>query len=351
MSFIWPPLLLLLLLIPLGVAIYRRRESRRAARAAALGWGPAAAGAAAAAGANATAGGQSSSRPRRRWVRGLPAVLTVAGMTILVLSLARPQSVIGVPRLEGTVMLAFDISGSMAATDVSPSRMEQAKTAAMSFLQAAPSSLRVGVVAFSDGGLSTQIPTFEREPVAAAIERLEPARGTSLGQGILTSLKAIDLAEHPPGKDYYAERSPAPTPEPTPFPDGFHEPIVIVLFSDGENTVRPDPTQAIQTAHDRGIRIDTVGLGTTAGATLDLDGFRVHTSLDEDVLKQIADGTGGTYHAASDQDAVSRIGDDVGSRLVVKDEPMELTSLFALAGSALLVAGGLGSLRWFGRLP
>jgi len=344
MSFIWPPLLLLLLLIPVGVAIYRRRESRRAARAAALGWGSGAA-------VGAASGGPGSSRPRRRWVRGLPAALTVAGMTILVLSLARPQSVIGVPRLEGTVMLAFDVSGSMAATDVSPSRMEQAKTAAMGFLQAAPSSLQIGVVAFSDGGLSTQVPTFERAPVAAAIQRLAPARGTSLGQGILTSLKAIDLAEHPPGKDYYSNRSPAPTPEPTPVPAGFHEPIVIVLFSDGENTVRPDPTQAIQAARDRGIRIDTVGVGTTAGATLDLDGFRVHTSLDEDVLKQIADGTGGTYHAAGDQAAVSRVGDDVGSRLVVKDEPMELTSLFALAGSALLVAGGLGSLRWFGRLP
>ena len=344
MSFIWPPLLLLLLLIPVGVLVYRRRESRRAARAAALGWGPGAAGATASA-------RPGSSLSRRRGLRGLPAALTVAGLTILVLSLARPQSVIGVPRLEGTVMLAFDISGSMAATDVSPSRMEQAKTAAMGFLQAAPSSLQIGVVAFSDGGLSTQIPTFERAPVAAAIQRLEPARGTSLGQGILTSLKAIDLAEHPPGTDYYSDHSPAPTPEPTPVPEGFHEPIIIVLFTDGENTVRPDPAQAIQAAKDRGIRIDTVGLGTTAGATLDIDGFRVHTSLDEDVLKQIADGTGGTYHAATDQDAVSRIGDDVGSRLVVKDEPLELTSLFALAGSALLVAGGLGSLRWFGRLP
>ena len=132
MSFIWPPLLLLLLAIPVGVAIYRRREAPRAARAAAFGWGS---------GAGRRRGAPrprpARSRPRRRgpWLRRLPAILTVAGMTILVLSLARPQSVIGVPRLEGTVLLAFDVSGSMAATDVAPSRMEAAKTAALEFVQ------------------------------------------------------------------------------------------------------------------------------------------------------------------------------------------------------------------------
>src|SRR5262245_39605312 len=108
MSFIWPPLLLLLLLIPLGIAIYRPRDGRRAARAAAFGWGP---GSGSATGTPASA---TSPATRAQRVRRLPAVLTVAGMTVLVLSLARPQSVIGVPRLEGTVLLAFDVSGSMA---------------------------------------------------------------------------------------------------------------------------------------------------------------------------------------------------------------------------------------------
>ena len=347
MSFIWPPLLLLLLAIPIGVAIYRRREARRAARAAAFGWGRGA-GAAAVAGAGS---GRVPARRRGPWLRRLPAILTVAGMTVLVLSLARPQSVIGVPRLEGTVLLAFDVSGSMAATDVAPSRMEAARAAALEFVKNAPSSLRIGVVAFSDAGFSTQVPTDERSLVVAAIQRLEPERGTSLSKGIQTSLTAIDLAEHPPGVDYYTTGSPAPTPQPTPVPSGVHEPAVIVLFSDGENTVNPDPTGAIQAARDRGVRVDTVGIGTAAGATLEIDGFRIHSSLDEAVLQDIAQQTDGTYYPATDQADLSRIGDDVERRFVVKTEPFELTSLFALGGFALLAVGGLASLRWFGRMP
>jgi len=347
MSFIWPPLLLLLLAIPIGVAIYRRREARRAARAATFGWGP---GAGAAATAAVRAGAVQTGRGGP-WRRRLPAILTVAGMTVLVLSLARPQSVIGVPRLEGTVLLAFDVSGSMAATDVAPSRMEAARTAALEFVKNAPSSLRIGVVAFSDAGFSTQLPTDERGLVVAAIQRLEPERGTSLAKGIQTSLTAIDLAEHPPGVDYYTTGSPAPTPQPTPVPSGVHEPAVIVLFSDGENTVNPDPTGAIQAARDRGVRVDTVGIGTAAGATLEIDGFRIHSSLDEAVLQDIAQQTDGTYYPATEQSDLSRIGDDVERRFVVKTEPFELTSRFAMGGFALLAVGGLVSLRWFGRMP
>ena len=347
MSFIWPPLLLLLPAIPIGVAIYRRREARRAARAAVFGWG-AGPGAAAVAGAGP---GRVPARRRGPWLRRLPAILTVAGMTVLVLSLARPQSVIGVPRLEGIVLLAFDVSGSMAATDVAPNRMEAARAAAVEFVENAPSSLRIGVVAFSDAGFSTQVPTDERSLVVAAIQRLEPERGTSLAKGIQTSLTAIDLAEHPPGVDYYTTGSPAPTPQPTPVPSGVHEPAVIVLFSDGENTVNPDPTGAIQAARDRGVRVDTVGIGTAAGATLEIDGFRIHSSLDAAVLQDIAQQTDGTYYPATDQADLSRIGDDVERRFVVKTEPFELTSLFAMGGFALLAVGGLASLRWFGRMP
>jgi Ca-activated chloride channel family protein len=347
MSFIWPPLLLLLPAIPIGVAIYRRREARRAARAAAFGWGSGP-GAAAVAGAGP---GRVPARRRGPWLRRLPAILTVAGMTVLVLSLARPQSVIGVPRLEGIVLLAFDVSGSMAATDVAPNRMEAARAAAVEFVENAPSSLRIGVVAFSDAGFSTQVPTDERSLVVAAIQRLEPERGTSLAKGIQTSLTAIDLAEHPPGVDYYTTGSPAPTPQPTPVPSGVHEPAVIVLFSDGENTVNPDPTGAIQAARDRGVRVDTVGIGTAAGATLEIDGFRIHSSLDAAVLQDIAQQTDGTYYPATDQADLSRIGDDVERRFVVKTEPFELTSLFAMGGFALLAVGGLASLRWFGRMP
>jgi Ca-activated chloride channel family protein len=342
-SFIWAPLLLLLLAIPLGVWAYRWRERRRAARAAQFGWGSGAA----------AAGQGAAGAPRTPWTRRLPAALTVAGVTILVFSLARPESVIGVPRLEGTVVLAFDVSGSMAATDVAPTRMEAAKLAALAFVAEQPPSVRIGIVVFSDAGFSTQVPTNDRLAVESAIHRLEPERGTSLGRGILDSIAAIDAANDPNTTDYYSNRSPDPQPTatPTPVPAGVYEPAIIVLLTDGENTVPPDPQEAAQVARDRGVRIDTVGIGSAAGTTIEVEGFRIHTQLDEAALQGIAELTSGTYYRAADQDDLTAIYDDVGSRLVVRTEPFELTPLFAGFGFALLLVGGLTSLRWFGRMP
>ena len=241
MSFIWPPLLLLLLAVPVGVWLYRSRERRRAARVAQFGWGRRQAGGRGAASRGPAPAGRGPAASRRR----SPSL----GITILVLSLARPQSVIGVPRLEGTVILAFDVSGSMAATDVAPTRMEAAKTAALAFVEGQPSSVRIGIVVFSDTGFSTQVPTDDRAALVAAIQRLEPERGTSLGRGILAALHG-----HREGRSTRRRptttRTPPPrrAPDPTPVPAGVYEPAVIVLLTDGENTVEPDPLEAAQAA-------------------------------------------------------------------------------------------------------
>jgi len=347
MSFIWPAMLLLLLTIPVGVALYLVRERRRRARAAAFGVsgglgngsGP---------GAQAPAGRPADRRGIRR---RLPAVLVVAGLTILVASLARPQSVIGVPRVEGTVILAFDVSGSMAATDLAPNRMEAAKAAARAFAERQPTSVRVGVVAFSDSGFSVQRPTNDQAEVVAAIDRLGPERGTSLASGIEVSLQTIAAADAEPTTDYYSNASPAPTPAPTPVPKGTYAPAIIVLVTDGENTTDPGPLDAAGLAADRGVRIDTVGIGTAAGTTLEVEGFRVHTALDEATLRAISELTDGTYYTAEDPAALAAIYDDVDKRLVIHAEPMEVTSLFAGAGVLLLLIGGMGSLLWAGRFP
>jgi Ca-activated chloride channel family protein len=275
----------------------------------------------------------------------------VLGVTVLLFSLARPQSVIGVPRLEGTVLLAFDVSGSMAATDVAPSRMEAAKTAALEFVEGQPSSVRIGVVVFSDSGLSTQLPTGDRPAIVQAIQRLGPERGTSLGRGILAALQVIADDSDPTTTDYYTNASAPPTPEATPVPAGVYEPAVIVLLTDGENTADPDPLEAVQAAKHMGVRVHTVGIGTAAGTTLEVEGFMVHTQLDEAALREIATLTDGTYHAAADQEDLATMYDDVGSRLVVRSEPFELTPLLAGLGFGLLLVGGLTSLRWFGRMP
>jgi Ca-activated chloride channel family protein len=280
----------------------------------------------------------------------MPAVLAIAAFVLFAIAVARPQATIPVPRIEGTIVLTFDVSGSMAADDVIPSRMEAAKTAAKAIVNRKPPGVVVGVVAFSDSGLSVQTPTSDEATVLQAIDRLGPARGTSLGQGILASLGAIQQAETdtPPG--YYSNRSPEPTAPPTPVAPGSHAAAAIVLFSDGENNERPDPVAAAQTAADRGVRIETVGVGTAGGTTLDLDGFRVQTQLDEALLRQIADLTKGTYQVAVDADP-GAVYDTLAERLVARDESIEITAVVAAAGLLLLVVAGVVSMARSGRLP
>ncbi len=340
MTLLWPPMLLLLLAIPVGVALYRVRERRRRQRLDAYR-GPSAAGEADAGRADRPA------RLRRR----IPAVLMLIGLVFLVVAMARPEGVVRIPRIESTVILAFDVSGSMGATDLSPNRMEAAKTAARAFVERQPSSVSIGVVAFSDSAFSIQTPTDDQAQVLAAIDRLAPERGTSLGQGILTSLATIAAAE--------TIRRPTTTPtarrlrpsRQTPVPAGSYTSAVIVLLSDGENTVNPDPIEAASAAADRGVRIFTVGIGSTAGTTIEVEGFKIHSRLDEAMLGEIADVTGGAYHAAADPAELTAIYEGIDTRLVVRPETMELTSLVAGAGLLILLIGAGASLLWLGRLP
>lgn len=338
MTFIWPAMLLLLALIPAGVWLSGALERRRRHRAAAQG------GLGLARGVVRRPGGL-----RRRF----PAALFLAGFAVMTIALARPQGVVSLPREEGTVILAFDVSGSMAADDLKPTRMEAAKVAAQDFVQRQPRSVVIGVVAFSDAGLAVQAPTSDQAAVLAAINRLAPERGTSLGQGILASLRTIALAESPPAQNYYSNRSPAPapTPTPTPVPAGTHTSAVIVLLTDGENNETPDPASAAQAAADQGVRIFTVGLGSTAGTTLDLNGFQVHTQLNEPLLQQVAAVTQGAYFRAEDAQQLRSIYDNLDTRLVVEPQKIEITSLFAGASILILVVGSLSSLLWLGRLP
>jgi Ca-activated chloride channel family protein len=338
MTFIWPPMLLLVLAIPLGAALYLVRERRRRGRVVAFGVVDVA---------------ESHEAPalpggiRRR----IPGALILVGLTILVLAMARPQSVVGVPRVEGTVILSFDVSGSMAADDMAPTRMEAAKAAARAFVERQPVSVLIGVVAFSDSGFSIQVPTTDQALVLAAINRLAPERGTSIARGILTSLTTIAAADADPNAGFYTNRSPQPTPDPTPVPAGVHAPAAIILLTDGENTQSPDPLEAARTAADRGVRIFTVGVGSAAGTTLEVEGFKVHSRLDESMLRQISDITDGAYQAADDPAELSAIYEGIDTRLVIRPEEMEVTSLFAGAGVLILIAGGIASLLWLGRLP
>jgi Ca-activated chloride channel family protein len=276
--------------------------------------------------------------------------LFLAGLAILTLSLARPQAVVSLPRVEGTVILAFDVSGSMAATDFKPTRMEAAKAAAQDFIQHQPPGVVIGVVAFSDSGFAVQPPTNDRDALLASIKRLAPQHGTSVARGIEGSLNTI-AANNQEGPLTYSNISPTLEPTPTPLPKGTYSSAAIVLLSDGENNEAPDPLAAAQVAADRGVRIYTVGVGSAAGTNVHVNGFTVHTALDEATLKQIAQITGGSYYNAQNSQDLLKIYDNLSSSLIIKPEKTEITSLFAGASILILLIGGVLSLTWFSRLP
>jgi Ca-activated chloride channel family protein len=339
MSFMWPVMLWLLLLIPLLIIRYVLVQRRRRSLAASYG---------------SMGFVQNSSGRAAGFRRHIPQFFFLAGIGILLFALARPQAVVSLPRVEGTVILAFDVSGSMAADDLQPTRMDAAKAAARDFVARQPATVQIGVVGFSDSGFSEQAPTYDRDAINNAITRLKPLHGTSVAHGIQASLNILAAAAEeagPPSRNNSGDFLPTPTPTPTPVPKGKYAPAVIVLLSDGENNESPDPLQAAQMAADRGVRIYTVGIGTAAGTTLHINGFYVFTQLDEATLQQIADITGGTYYNADSTQELLNIYDTLDPQLIVRPIKTEITSLFAGAGILALLMGGALTMLWFNRLP
>ena len=336
MSFAWPTLLLMLLCVPLLVFLYFRVQQRRrkfAAQFGNLGQIKNAAG----------------TGPGIR--RHIPAMIFLTGITLLLISMARPQATVSVPRIEGTVILTFDVSGSMSADDLQPTRMEAAKLAALDFVDKQPSSVLIGVVAFSDGGISVQAPTENREETIATIERLVPRRGTSMGNGILVALNTIAVAAGDPPILTTTSMSDGQAPTAIPSPQGWYTSAVIVMLTDGENNQSPDPLAATDLAADLGVRIYTVGIGSTAGATITVEGFTVHSQLNEPILQYIADTTGGEYYNAGSAEDLRRIYNDLEPKLSIKREEMEITSILAGISFLIILIGGAISLLWFGHIP
>jgi len=337
MTFIWPVMLFSLVSVPLFIGAYILVQRRRQKLSASYSTFQSAPGA---------KGGQPGAR------RYVPVLFFLLGLAILPFALARPQAVVALPKQEGTVILAFDVSGSMAADDIKPTRMQAAQVAARDFVKHQPLFVQTGVVAFSDTGVSVQVPTNDPSAVLAAINRLTPQSGTSVAQGILASLNAIATgASGGLPAEVYSNLLLTPTPTPTPVPHGTYTPAVIILLSDGENNENPDPLAAARTAAERGVRIYSVGIGSPTGTTVHINGFSLHTQLDEATLQQISQITGGSYYNAQTEADLLKIYDHLDTQLVKKPEKTELTALFAGASIFFLVVGGLFSLLWFSRLP
>jgi Ca-activated chloride channel family protein len=271
-------------------------------------------------------------------------MLMLLGLSLLLIGLARPEATVGLPRIEGTVILAFDVSNSMRADDLEPSRLDAAKAAGRAFVENQPPAILIGVVAFSGGGLVVQSPTDDRQAVLATIDRLTPQGSTSLGDGIFTSLNA--LSDNPIALEPAEGERDSPS-----FKLEDFSSAVVILLTDGENTESPDPLEIAQLAADAGVRIYPVGIGRPEGAVLELDGFQIVTQLDETTLRQVADTTNGAYYHAADEEGLQEIYHNIDLQMTVRGEKMEITSLFAGGSLLVLLASGGLALAWFGRMP
>ena len=325
MTLQWPWALLGLVALPLVVVAYRRLIRAQAARRADL-----------------ARQGLVVPTPRRdRWRHLAPALL-VAALAVMLLALTRPTAAIAEPRREGTVILAFDVSTSMAAKDVQPTRLDSAKAAAKGFVEKQPATVKIGVVAFGGNGIIAQQPTTDKAQVLASVNRLEPQGDTSLGRGIITSLSAIA------GKPIVSNGDTEQGGDETPI--GYYGGTAIVLLTDGENTSGPDPANLADLASAAGVKIYPIGLGSAAGTVLEINGFSIATHLDEDTLRQIAEVSGGTYYNATDATSLAQVYDSVQLSWVSRSVPHEITSLVAGVATLLLLAGAVVSVLRRGRV-
>lgn len=261
--------------------------------------------------------------------RHLPAGLFLLGLAALLVSLARPSMVLAVPRDEASVMLVLDVSGSMDATDLQPTRLGAAKQAAKSLIADLPKGAQVGVVSFSQTA-SLNAP-LSNDPAAAlqALDTLGAGGGTAIGDGL--NLALDQLAKRPTNSQ--GERAPA----------------IVVLLSDGESNSGRPPATAAERARQAGVTVYTIGVGQRGVRTL-LSG-QTRVGLDESTLHAVAEITGGQYFYAADAGQLQAIYAKLGSQIQWVPEPTEVTALVSGLGTALLTLAGLLSLGWFGRLP
>lgn len=262
---------------------------------------------------------------RSAWKRHVAAALALLGMAAMVVAFARPVMAIEVPVDQATVVLAVDVSLSMAAEDVAPSRIEAAQDAADRFLDLAPSTLRVGLVAFAGNALPVAAPSADRDLVREAVQRLGLGQGTAVGEAIFASLEQIELSSPPDGV-----------------------PAAIVVLSDGETTMgRPD-SEAAAAAVDAGIPVYTIAFGTQSG-TVTLDGEIIPVPVNEGALEDVASVTGGTFFEAGTEAELRSVFDSLESQIAYEEEEQEVTDRF-VGGALVAIIGAVGmSIRWFDR--
>lgn len=266
--------------------------------------------------------------PRRAgWRRIITAGALLLGISLMVVAFARPVVAVPVPREQAAVVIAVDVSLSMGADDVSPSRLDAARSAARRFVELAPENLRVGLVAFAGTALPVVPPTTDREPMLDAIDRLGLGQGTAVGEAVYASLSLVAAQDRGDGIP----------------------PSSIVVLSDGASTTgRPDVEAALEAA-EAGIPVSTVAFGTERGSIV-FDDQVVAVPVDEGALRDVAETTGGRFFQVASEAELQSILESVGSQVAFETEDQEVGDWFALAGGVVAALAALGSLMWFGRL-
>lgn len=356
LAFEWPYLLLVLLIPPVLLAVHlylQRRRQRFAVSYASLSI-------------------IRDAMPRTSsWRRRVPLALFLVALVSLGVAAARPQAVVAVPINRMSIILAIDVSRSMCATDVAPNRLAVAQEVAQRFVKDQQDGARIGIVAFA-GTAQIVVPvTKDRKAATAAIEGFTAGRGTAIGTALLRSIDAI--AESNPdiprsGVDLAGNAGTAGAK----LAPGTHRPDIIVLLTDGATTQGVDPVRAADQAADRGLRVYTIGFGTTEPAQLvcsrqqlgsdvfqggfgapggfggDVTGGprRRILSIDEPTLRTVAEKTGGSYHRAQDADELVRVFRDLPGEITIEEQETEISFAFALLGGALAAVALALSLAW-----
>jgi Ca-activated chloride channel homolog len=344
MTFQWPSLLWSLVLLPLLILLYlwllRRRRKQTVTLAsvaiakAALGKGPG-------------------------WRRHVPPALLLMALAVLLIATARPTATITLPLSQRTIILAMDVSGSMRAEDVKPNRLVAAQEAAKAFVTDLPREVKVGVVSFAGTAAVVQAPTTSRDDIVAAIDRFQLQRGTATGSGLVLSLATL-FPEHNieiqhitgqrkfPGSPIGQEDKAKPAF--TPVAPGSYNSAAIIMLTDGQRTTGPDPLDAAKMAAERGIRVYTVGIGTTSGEVIGFEGWSMRVRLDEETLKAVSAQTMGEYFYAGTAEDLKKVYRSLSSKMVVERKETELSAIFAAVGALFAVLSAGLSIWWFGRV-
>jgi Ca-activated chloride channel homolog len=294
------------------------------------------------------------------WRRHVPPALLLTAIAAMLLALARPAAVISLPSQGETVMLAMDVSGSMRAKDVEPTRLAASQVAARAFIAEQPRTTKIGLVTFAGTAALVQSPTLIREDLLKAIDGFELQRGTAVGSGLLVSLKTIfpdvdfDLRLSDPrnlsGKSMPFDTGAPKKEPPAPVEPGSFSSAVIILLTDGQTTTGPDPLIAARMTADRGVRVFTVGVGTPKGEIIGSEGWSMRVRLDEEALKNIANITRGEYFLASTATDLKKIYQSMGSRLTFEKKETEVSGLFAGFAALLVILAAALSMWWFNRV-